>query len=433
MNDNKTSQPKQLYMLSAVEMGERFNFYGMRALLMLFMTSAILSFTDKTAGRIFGLFVALVYLTPIFGGFMADRFLGKRTAIIIGALCMITGQLTLASYGFIPPQIALALGLAFIIVGNGFFKPNISSIVGEMYTPDDPRRDAGFTIFYMGINVGAFLAPIICGSLGEKIAFKYGFLAAAVGMTLSLLWFLFVQHNYLGDLGKRPAMAARKKTKAEQKPLTKEEKQRIGAIFIFVFFSIFFWAFYEQAGSSLTLFAQRSTDRVIFGWEMPASYFQSIPALFVVLLAPLFAMLWRKMGKNELSTPAKFAWGLGLLGVGYIIITCAAYVYQTSGAAVSMLWLIALYLMHVFGELCLSPVGLSMISKLSPAKYVSIFMGIWFTGEFFGGILGGFVAGNYAEGALVKLFSIPAITSIASALILWALSGKIKQWMNGVR
>ncbi|XRK15862.1 POT family proton-dependent oligopeptide transporter [Elusimicrobium posterum] len=405
----------------------------MRALLMLFMISPVLGFTDKFAARIYGVFGAFVYLTPVMGGFMADKYLGKRLSIIIGAILMICGQFTLASYSFLPPTIALTVGLVLIVLGNGFFKPNISSIIGDLYEPDDPRKDSGFTIFYMGINVGAFLAPIICSYLGEKIAFKYGFLAAGIGMCIGLSWFLWVQKHHLGEVGKLPAIEQNKNDAGVNEPLTKEEKDRILAIFIFTFFSIFFWAFYEQAGSSLTLFAERSTNRMIFGWEMPAGYFQAVPALFVVMLAPVFAWLWRKMGDNEISTPAKFAWGLALLGVGYIIIAVAAYIYESTGTVVSIFWLSALYFMHVLGELCISPVGLSMITKLSPAKYVSIFMGVWFASDFFGGLFGGFFAGNYNEMSLAKLFSIPAATSLVCALLLWALSGKLKKWMHGIK
>ncbi|ACC98389.1 Dipeptide/tripeptide permease [Elusimicrobium minutum Pei191] len=431
MDTNKNKQPPALFMLSGVEMWERFNYYGMRALLVLFMTSQIIGLSDRAAGRVYGLFGALVYLTPVFGGLIADAYLGKRKSIIIGAVLMMCGQFVLASYGFLPPIAALAIGLTLIIAGNGFFKPNISSIVGELYDENDNRRDAGFTIFYMGINIGAFLAPLVCGYLGEKVAFRYGFLAAGIGMLISLVWFIWLKNRFLGDIGIRPAIEENKNDKGENEPLTKVEKDRILAIFIFTFFSIFFWAFYEQAGSSLTLFADRSTDRVIFGWEMPTSFFQSFPALLVVLLAPVFAWLWRRMGEKELSTPAKFAWGLALLGIGYIIIAIAAYAYKNSGL-VSIFWLCGLYLMHVLGELCISPVGLSMITKLSPAKYVSLFMGVWFASDFFGGLLGGFFAGEYNEASLVSLFSIPAATALICALIIWALSGKLKKWMHGI-
>ncbi|MDR0292513.1 MAG: peptide MFS transporter [Elusimicrobium sp.] len=429
MDSTQKSQPPALYMLSGVEMWERFNFYGMRALLVLFMISPVLGYSDKKAGYIYGLFGAFVYLTPVLGGWLADKYTGKSKAIIYGAVLMIAGQLTLSSYSLINAELALATGLFLIVCGNGFLKPNISSIIGDLYTENDHRRDAGFTIFYMGINIGAFLAPLICSYLGEKIAFKYGFLAAAVGMTIGLTWFLLSKERFLGNIGKQPSMKVIKQE--EKTPLTKVEKDRIWAIFAFTFFSIFFWAFYEQAGSSLTLFAERSTNRIIFGWEMPAGYFQALPALLVVLLAPVFAWMWRKMGKHELSTSAKFAWGLALLGVGYLIITLAAYVYQNSGL-VSVLWLSGLYLFHVLGELCLSPVGLSMITKLSPMKYVSLFMGVWFASDFFGQLLGGIFAGNYDEHTLVKLFSVPAATALACSLIIWAMSGKLKKWMHGI-
>lgn len=433
MSENiRKSQPKALFMLSGIEMWERFCFYGARALLVLFMISPVIGFTDKSAMHIFGIFMAVVYLTPVFGGFMADHFISKKNAVVLGASLMILGQFTIASYSLIPARLAFVLGLILLITGIGFIKPNITSLVGDLYDTNDSRKDSAFTIFYMAINIGAALSPLICNYLGEKVDFKYGFMAAGVGMAVGLIWFLTIRNTHLKEIGNRvkPAASDAPKTKA---PLTSEEKDRIKAILIFAFFAIFFWAFYEQSGSSLTLFAQRATNTVIFGWDMPIGYLQSLPPLFVIIMAPVFAMLWGKLGAKEPSTPAKFAWGLGLLGVSFIIITIAAYIYQKTGNPVSIFWLAGLYFVCVLGELCMSPVGLSMITKLAPAKYAAMFMGVWFTGNFFGGLLGGVFAGNYEEGKLVQLFSIPAISSLVCALIIWALSGKIKKWMHGIK
>ena len=259
--------PKGLYLLFTVEMWERFNYYGMRAILALFMTSAVIGFSKSVTSQIYGWFTALVYLTPLLGGFLADRYIGKRHSITIGAVVMATGQFTLASYDIIPAKIALFLGLALIIIGNGFFKPNISSVVGELYDANDDRRDRAFTIFYMGINLGALVAPFMCGFLGQGIAWKYGFMAAGVGMILGLTTYLSMQKRFLGDVGKRAQKTriCAGDTKNENKnstktaPLTKVDKDKIKAIFTFTFFAVFFFTFFEQAGTSLTFFADEAT------------------------------------------------------------------------------------------------------------------------------------------------------------------------------
>jgi POT family proton-dependent oligopeptide transporter len=433
VDNKKKAQPAALFMLSGIEMWERFCFYGARTLLVLFMISPALGFNDKTAMHIFGIFIAVVYLTPVLGGFVADQFLNKKSSIILGAVLMILGQFIIASYGFINATIAFSLGLILIIFGTGFLKPNITSLVGDLYEENDSRRDAAFTIFYMAINLGAFLAPLVCSYLGEKIDFKYGFIAAGLGMAIGLVWFLAIQNKQLKHIGNKPAPEHLDGKPAPKKPLTAQEKDRIKAILIFAFFAIFFWAFYEQSGSSLMLFAQRATDTSLFGWQMPVGYLQALPPLFVIIMAPVFAWLWGKLGAKEPSTPAKFAWGMALLGVSFLIITVGAYVYQKSGQPVSIFWLASLYFVCVLGELCMSPVGLSMITKLAPAKYAAMFMGVWFTGNFFGGLLGGVFAGNYEDGKLVQLFSVPAILSLVCALLIWGLSGKIKKWMHGIK
>lgn len=452
-NVTRKGQPKALYMLFMVEMWERFNYYGMRALLSLFMISTVIGFSKATSSKIYGMFTALVYLTPVLGGYLADRYIGKRHSITIGAILMALGQFTLASYELINPILALGTGLTLIIIGNGFFKPNISTIVGELYEPNDARRDGGFTIFYMGINVGAFFAPFICGFLGEPTdpmnaleayKWKYGFMAAGVGMVIGLVWYLVSQNKYLGHIGLHPVTkndqdedpAEKAKAEDAKKPLTQDEWDKIKAIFTFVFFAIFFFAFFEQAGTSLNFFAKEATNLtpvlpLIGQITLKASYFQAVNPIFVVLLAPLFAKLWLKMGTKDPSIPSKFGWGLFLQGIGFTAIAVGAALYQANGP-VSAIWLILVYLFCTMGELCLSPVGLSMVTKLAPLKFMSLFMGVWLTASFFGNLLAGWLASYYESWSLTTLFSVPAGLSLLFGVIMWIMTGKIKQWMHGV-
>lgn len=448
-NLTKHGQPKALYMLFMVEMWERFNYYGMRALLSLFMISTVIGYTKETSSKIYGMFTAMVYLTPVLGGYLADRYIGKRHSITIGAILMALGQFTLASYEIINPHLALATGLVLIILGNGFFKPNISTIVGELYEPGDPRRDSGFTIFYMGINLGAFFAPFICGFLGEPhdpmsaleaYKWKYGFMAAGTGMVIGLVWYLLSQNKYLGHIGLYPAgknkEESAEKNAAVNKPLTQEEKDKIKAIFTFVFFAVFFFAFFEQAGTSLNFFAKESINLnpvLPFIGEVPlkASYFQAVNPIFVVLLAPLFAKLWIKMGDKDPSIPSKFGWGLFLQGIGFTIVAIGS-TFIANGP-VSALWLIFTYMFCTMGELCLSPVGLSMVTKLAPLKFMSLFMGIWLMASFFGNLLAGWLASFYESWSLTTLFSIPAGLSILFGIIMWIMTKKVLYWMHGVK
>jgi POT family proton-dependent oligopeptide transporter len=419
-------------MLFSVEMWERFNYYGMRAILALFMTKA-LGFDKATSTQIFGWFTAFVYLTPLLGGYLADRFIGKRRSITIGALIMIAGQYTLALYDIIPAKIALMAGLTLIIIGNGFFKPNISSIVGDLYEPNDKRRDRGFTIFYMGINLGSFIGPIVCGALGQGISWKYGFMAAGTGMILGLITYLSLQKHFLGNIGLKPAV---KQSEFSNQPLTKIEKDRIKAIFVLIAFSVFFWCFFEQAGTSLNYFADEATRLPvwdIFGWkiQIQSSFFQSINPMFVLLLAPMFSLLWKKLNKREPSIPNKFGWGLLLQGIAFTIIAIAASIYINGGKAqVSMLFLVATYFFCTTGELCLSPIGLSMITRLSPAKYVSLMMGVWFASSSLGNLFAGQLASFYDRWTLSHLFALPAIMSILFAITMFIMTKKIKTWMH---
>lgn len=431
----KTAQPKGIYFLSTIEMWERFSYYGMRALLTLYMVKFLLFSTEK-AGHIYGLYTGLVYMTPLIGGYIADRYLGQRKCIMIGAIIMAAGHFVMAISAL--PFFYTALGL--LIIGNGFFKPNISTTVGKLYEENDHRRDSGFTIFYMGINVGAVLSPLICGTLGEKIGFHYGFAAAGVGMVIGLLIYLWGHKRYLSNIGLEPISC---KTTSEctpekvnlDKPLTKEDKQKIAAIFILMFFTIFFWVAFEQAGSSLTLFADQSTNRIIpyLNWEFPASYFQSVNPLLIIMLAPLFSSLWINLSKakRDPSTPVKFVFGLSLVSIGFFVMMFAASLTDAIGK-VSFVWLICVYFFHTVGELCLSPVGLSVVTKLSPAKFASLLMGTWFLSSFIANYTAGVFAGNYDFMNHQTFFLIPALLTGCSAIILMLLIKPIKKLMHGV-
>jgi POT family proton-dependent oligopeptide transporter len=437
--------PKGLYVLFVTEMWERFSYYGMRALFVLFMTKALLF--DKAFGsQVYGSYTGLVYLTPLIGGYMADRYWGNRKSIIVGGVLMAAGQFFMFLAGTFFQQIDFAsmmmyIGLTFLILGNGFFKPNISTMVGQLYPQGDKRVDSAFTIFYMGINLGAFIAPLLCGYLGDTgnpADFRWGFLAACVGMILSLVLFIFLKNKYIvTPEGEQIGMAPNKArmetveidTAGEVKKtfpvstiiiwgsicvglfgffnlymemdiigcfifsltisapgliisdpsLTKIEKQRIWVIYIVAFFVIFFWSAFEQAGASLTYFAEEQTNRTLFGKTIPTSYFQSINAVAIVIFAPLFVWLWGGLGKRNMepASPFKQSIGLFLLALGYLVIAMGVQGINPS-TKLSMIWLVSLYTIHTFGELCLSPIGLSMVNKLAPVKLASLLMGVWF-------------------------------------------------------
>ncbi len=443
MSEIKQGHPKGLYVLFVTEMWERFSYYGMRAIFVLFLTKALMY--DKAFGsEIYGSYTGLVYLTPLIGGYMADRYWGNRKSIIIGGVLMAIGQFFMFMSGSFFENLDLArilmiVGLTSLIVGNGFFKPNISTMVGQLYPKGDKRIDSAFTIFYMGINLGAFFAPLVCGFLGDTGRpedFKWGFLAAGIGMICSLILFISLKDKYIitpeGEaIGGKPnkkietadidtiAEAKSEFTTTQiflwlgievvlfslffyldqgvigafifslsiaapgfilsDKSLSKIEKQRIWVIYIVAFFVIFFWAAFEQAGASLTFFAEEQTNRYLFGTEIPASYFQSINAVAIVIFASAFVALWTFLGKRgkEPASPYKQSIGLFLLALGYLVIAFGVKGVDAS-TKVSMVWLVSLYLIHTFGELCLSPIGLSMVNKLAPVKFASLLMGVWF-------------------------------------------------------
>ena len=514
MNPPK-GHPKGLYLLFVTEMWERFSYYGMRALFMLYMVQALL-FDKELASQVYGSYTGLVYLTPLIGGYIADRYWGNRRSIVTGALTMAVGQFLLFLSACYYHEVGLAkylmfCGLGLLILGNGFFKPNISTMVGRLYRPDDSRKDSAFTIFYMGVNVGSTLAPLICGLIGNTghpEDFKWGFLAACIGMLLGAAVFRIFMNRYICDpdgnpVGTAPARSKETTEKDEKKPsntgrtvlmvaftliltilfsvnwghtsdgvfagadwigsliyatvivmpiiiitdksLARTEQARIGVIYIIAFFVIFFWSAYEQAGASLTFFADEQTDRRIGNWEMPAAYFQSFNPIMIVTLAPVFAAIWSFLGKRgwEPSSPRKQSIGLLLLSLGYLYIAFGVKDIEP-GVKVSMAWLTGLYLIHTMGELCLAPIGLSLVYKLSPARFSSLLMGVWYLSTSAANKFAGFLSGFYPEHGVSKsclgyqvenlydFFMLFVFMSGAAAVILFLLSGKLQKMMKGI-
>ena len=426
--------PKGLFVCFATEMWERFSYYGMRALLILYLTKHW-EFTDATSYLIYGAYTSLVYIMPVFGGMLADQILGSKKAVTYGAILLVFGHLGMTVES---NEQIFYLSLALIVSGVGFLKPNISTMVGALYDEDDPRRDSGFTIFYMGINIGAFTATLLCGYLGEQVGWAYGFGAAGIGMLFGLIIFLWGQ-KYLEGLAEPPSNKYLQKMNGisyeswayisgvfmvlvtwflvQNSQLVGQLLGGFGAIFIgawllyalfrcapderdrlivvgiLILFSLIFWALFEQAGSSLNILTDRGVDRVIFGWEVPASMFQSLNAGFIFTIAPLFAMLWIALAKRNMepSTPIKFSIGIILVGLGFL-----ALVYgmrSSEGLQTGVFWIILIYLLHTLGELCLSPVGLSSVTKLSPQRIVGFMMGMWFFAS---------AAGNYVAGLIAR-------------------------------
>ncbi len=490
--------PRGLYVLFATEMWERFNYYGMRAILILFMTKALL-FDHAFASNLYGSYTGLIYLTPLLGGFIADRFWGNHRSIIMGGIVMAVGEFILFFCGSLyqsAPQLSSLLffsGLGLMIAGNGFFKPNISSLVGQLYPAKDIRKDAAYTIFYMGINVGGALGPFVCGLVGDTgdpADFRWAFLAGGIGMVISVVVQLLYHHKYIVDpdkkiLGLTPEGSPRAATNPlvmtvalvllscitigliyldakvfnylfylliacilfiayvvfTDKSLTKAEISRVGVIFIVSFFVIFFWSAFEQAGASLTFFAEEQTQRKIGSHTVPASFFQSLNSTFVVCFAPLFAWLWIRLGKREPSAPTKMALGLFLLALGYLWIAFGVKDVRP-GIKVSMIWLTGMYAMHTCGELCLSPIGLSLVNKLSPFKFASLLMAVWFTANAFAnkfaGLLSSLLPENgrttsflgYSMSNSYEFFMLFVFMAGLASLILFTLTRKLQRMMN---
>jgi POT family proton-dependent oligopeptide transporter len=490
--------PRGLYVLFATEMWERFNYYGMRAILVLFMTKALL-FSDAFASNLYGSYTGLVYLTPLIGGYIADRYWGNKRSIIVGGLLMAIGEFLLFFCGSVYASssslstILFFSGLGFMIAGNGFFKPNISSLVGQLYPKGDRRIDAAYTIFYMGINVGGALGPFVCGIFGDTgnpADFKWAFLIAGIGMLISVLVQKLYQDKYVRSpkgepLGDTPPSTPKQWLNPlfmiiglmvfagvaigvlyvdanvfsflsylllgavlfiafvlfSDKSLNKQEKQRIGVIFIVAFFVIFFWSAFEQAGASLTFFADRQTQRDL-GWAVvPASLFQSLNSIFVIIFAPVFAWLWLKMGKREPSAPTKMALGLFLLALGYLWIAFGVK-DVAPGVKVSMIWLTGMYALHTWGELSLSPIGLSLVNKLAPLKFASLLMAVWFLANAAANKLAGVLSALYpSEGKttsflgyqmnnMYDFFMLFVFMAGIASIILFIISKQLKKMMH---
>lgn len=488
-NASPARHPAGLKTLFFTEMWERFSYYGMRAILVLAMVAAAesggMGLDDTTATAIYGLYTAAVYLLALPGGWIADRLIGARSAVWYGGLFIAAGHFTMA----VPTLQTFYVGMLLIAIGTGLLKPNISTLVGDLYASSadisGARRDAGFSIFYMGINIGALLGQIICGYLGERVGWHYGFGAAGAFMVLGLVFYRSGSAR-LGDAGLRPVMpdAERRRNGAivaaavviatalvgavlagfwVLQPLalaqntvsvivggamafffyvivfgglTSPEKKHVGVIAVFFVAAAIFWSGFEQAGSSFNLFAERYTDRMIFGWEMPASWLQGTNSVFIILFAPVLAALWVHLAARNLnpSTPLKFALGLMQLALGFAVLWWASF-EVIAGNKVAPTWLILTYLFHTTGELCLSPVGLSAVTKLAPKRYASQMMGTWFMGAALGNLLGGLIAGHFGKDALAempeRLMTIVMITGAAGVLL--ALCAKpLRHWTKGV-
>jgi POT family proton-dependent oligopeptide transporter len=472
--------PKGLFLLFVTEMWERFSYYGMRALLVLYAVAAThavnpgLGWAEPQALKLYAWYTGFTYLTPLLGGWLADNYLGQRKSVIIGGIIMALGQFSLASpldtFGTAAAVSIPALGIAFpeapvsfylgllgLIVGNGFFKPNISTMVGDLYPQGDARRDGAFTIFYMGINTGAFLAPLVCSTLGEDPAYgwRVGFLAAGIGMTISVIIQLAFSNRFIGDVGVEPAAKRSLKMAGGVKhPLTAVERDRLRVIFVIFTFVVIFWATFEQAGGLLNLFADKYTDRSVGAFTVPTGWFQSLNPLFIVLLGLPFSMLWSKLGERgrNPATPVKMYLGLAQVALGFVFLVIAVFEMQrTADMKSGIVWLVLGYLFHTTGELCISPVGLSMITKLAPLRLASLMMGVWFLINFVANTLAGYIGaftepmGEYpwmlslaedvgvrAEHAgLLGIFGGLAIVLVLFSLLLWSISGKIIQWMHG--
>jgi POT family proton-dependent oligopeptide transporter len=548
----KKGHPPGLYLLFVVEMWERFSYYGMRALLVLYLIAltshqihlasstavvgtagspsgtgpldavttgaAIDTVTDQNPGRgwsetdayvLYGWYAGLAYLLPMVGGLLADRFLGTHRSMVLGGLLIALGHVVLAVTGFgsLPTTTegmsTFISGLALIIIGTGFFKPCVSVMVGQLYPQKDARRDGAYTIFYMGVNLGAFICPFVCGTLGEQVGWHWGFGAAAVGMVAGLATYVIYRERYLKGIGLPPEkstmmspivlgvislVAAALVGLAYQvgvfasiqngfdammkQPILsiavpstlvllilaaatvfvllqdKGDKGPTTSIFIFMIFNAFFWIAFEQAGSTLNVFADKSTDRNLFGWTVPATWFQSINAGGILLMAPFFAWLWTVLGRRNMnpSQPVKISLGLLFLGAGYVLIVLAA-MFSSAGVLVSMFWLVGLYGLHTVGELCLSPTGLSFVNKVAPKRYISLLVGIWFVSNFMANLGGGLVATSVKKiesgelslpwyawfrlGGRADYFLLFVISSLGAGLLILALSPLLKMLYKG--
>jgi len=421
--------PRGLSTLFFTEMWERFSYYGMRGFLILYMTKA-LGFTDPHAGAVYGNYVGSVWLAAIFGGVIADRWLGHYRSVLLGGIVIALGHFTLALHA-LPFFYA---GLSLIVLGTGLLKPNVSTLVGSLYEQGDERRDAGFSVFYMGINLGALLGPVVAGKLAEGVDWHLGFACAGVGMTLGLVQYV------IGRRRLEPAierLAARPGPTAAAVPgstggFTAEDWKRMTAVVVFFAFASLFWGAYEQAGSTLNLFADRYVRLELLGMKLYASWFVSIQAAFVILLSPAFAWLWVRLGPRQPSSPAKFALALLFVGLAFVLLMPAGAIAQ-GGVRISPLWLVAVYFIEELGELCLSPVGLSVVTKLAPKQVVGLMMGVFFLSNALGNKLAGWSAGVISTTPLPTLFRVTAVVTLGAAVVMFLLIRPVQRLMGGVR
>jgi POT family proton-dependent oligopeptide transporter len=424
--------PRGLATLFFTEMWERFSYYGMRAILVLYMVAPVgnggLGMATAPAATIYGLYTGSVYAMSIPGGWLADRFLGARLAVLLGGLGIAAGNGLLA----LGSSTLFFAGLGLIVLGTGLLKPNVSAMVGGLYREHDPRRDSGFSIFYMGINTGAIIAPLVCGYLAQRISWRLGFAAACAVMILGLVQFLGFGKT-LSHVGNRPATVPRGHQTGGHEPLDADAWRRIGAIAVLFMFSTVFWMSFEQAGSSLNLFADQLTRTSLSGFDFPSSWFQSVEPIFVVLLAPVFSWLWIRMGNEQPSSPAKFAYGLLAAVVAFAVITYASTL--TGTGLVSPVWLVLVYMFQAIGELLISPVGLSTTTKLAPPRMVGLMMGVWFLSIAAGNYAAGMIASFFRPGAdaLVTIFGSVTLVTLASAAVLAMMIPFMRRLMGKVR
>jgi POT family proton-dependent oligopeptide transporter len=426
--------PRGLSTLFFTEMWERFSFYGLKALLILFMTAAVtkggLGFTDQRAGKVIGWYGFGVYASAIFGGLAADKFFGQYRSVLLGGIIIALGHFSMA----VPTVATFYLGLCLIVVGTGLLKPNASAMVGALYDQGDARRDAGFSIFYVGINVGAFVAPLVVGTLGQEVNWHVGFACAGFGMIIGLIQYVAGKPRLmpaLERLGQTDKQAARSSEPWWR--FQRDEWGRVAAIAVLFVFSSIFWGAFEQASSSLNLFADRLTRNTAFGYNFPSTWYQSLNSMFMILgLAPLIGWFWIRLGPRQPSSPVKFALGLIFVGLGFALIVPAAKLTQ-QGTLVSPWWLVGLYFLHTIGELCLSPVGLSIVTKLAPQRIVGAMMGLWFLSIAVGNKLAGMAGGLFETLPLPQLFGAVAVATFVAAAILLLLTRPLQRLMGGVR
>ncbi|MEZ4913867.1 MAG: peptide MFS transporter [Chitinophagales bacterium] len=433
-NDTLFGHPRGLYVLFFTEMWERFSYYGMRAILVLYLVAEAtkanpgLGWTDQQALALYGWYTMLVYVASIPGGWIADKFLGQKQSVLIGGILLVMGHGILS----VEQMWAFYTGLGLIVAGVGMLKPNISTMVGGLYKPGDIRRDKGFTIFYIGINVGAFLASIIVGYVGEKVGWHYGFGLAAIGMTLGLIQYIMGQ-KYLKDVGNFLGASENEEEKAAMnRPLTKVEKDRVVVLLISFLLVIIFWGAFEQAGGLMNLYAKQNTNRMLLGFEVPATWFQSLNAMFIVFLGTSVAAYWakRKLEGKVATSLFKMIIGLIIMGAGFFFMSAASVQYADTGSS-AMYWLVLAYLLHTIGELCISPVSLSYITKLAPVKYGSLMMGVYFATTGFGNKLAGLLGESASTLGEFTVFTGIAVFCVVFGAIVLLFRKKLELLTHG--